>query len=71
MNLYNKLIHILVLIANLYLFRSPIGVTELILVWRYPVGTIEQDDVHYVTLIHYLDSYHITVGLPRPVIKNE
>ena len=71
MNLYNKLIHILVLIANLYLFRSPVGVTELILVWRYPVDTTEQDDVHYITLIHYLDSYHIIVGLPRPVIRNE
>ena len=35
MNIYNKLIHILVLIADLYLFRSPVGVTELILVRRY------------------------------------
>ena len=31
MNSYNKLVNILVLIADLYLFRSPIGVTELIL----------------------------------------
>ena len=36
MNSYNKLIHILVLIADLYLFRSPVGVTELILVQRNP-----------------------------------
>ena len=36
MNLYNKLIHILVLIADLYLFRSSVGVTELILIRRYP-----------------------------------
>ena len=35
MNSYNKLIHILILIVDLYLFRSPIGVTELILVRRY------------------------------------
>ena len=51
--LYNKLIHILVLIADLYLFRSLVRVTELILVqisrrsyraYTYtevPVGTIE------------------------------
>ena len=32
MNSYNKLIHILVLIADLYLFRTPVGVIELILV---------------------------------------
>ena len=37
MNSYNKLIHILVLIADLYLFRYPIGVTDLILVRRYPL----------------------------------
>ena len=30
MNSYNKLTHILVLIEDLYLFRSPVGVTELI-----------------------------------------
>ena len=36
MNSYNKLMHILVLIADLYLFRSPVGVIELILVRRYP-----------------------------------
>ena len=36
MSSYNKLIHILVLVADLYLFRSPVGVTELILVRRYP-----------------------------------
>ena len=32
MNSYNKLIHILVLIADLYLFKSPVGVIEFILV---------------------------------------
>ena len=36
MNSYNKLIHLFVLITDLYLFKSPVGVTELILVWRYP-----------------------------------
>ena len=54
-----KLIHILVLIADLYLFRSPVGFIDLILIWR--VGTTELILVHYFTLIHYLDSYHITV----------
>ena len=45
MNSYKKLIHILVLIADLYLFRSPVGFTELILIlisnlylFRSPVG---------------------------------
>ena len=36
MNSYNKLIHTLVLIVDLYLFRSPVGVAEFILVRRYP-----------------------------------
>ena len=35
MNSYNKLIHILVLIVDLYLFRSTVGVTELIFIQRY------------------------------------
>ena len=35
MNSYTKLIHILVLIADLYLFRSHVGVTELMLILRY------------------------------------
>ena len=70
---YNKLIHLLVLIADLYLFRSPVGVTELILyrgTRRYyrtytytevPVGTIELILVLYFNLNRYSDSYHITV----------
>ena len=48
MNSYNKIIHILVFIANLYLFISPIRVTELVLVliadlylFISPVGVIE------------------------------
>ena len=36
MNSYSKLIHILVLIADLYLSRSLVGVMELILILRYP-----------------------------------
>ena len=36
MNSYNKLIHILVLTVDLYLFRYPIGVIEVIFVRRYP-----------------------------------
>ena len=114
MNSYNKLIHILVLIANLYLLRFPLGSTELILVLitdlylirsllgisglilvlitdlylfrgirRYyraytctevSIGNMElilvqryswvhsrQKNIHYFTLIRYLDSDHITV----------
>ena len=72
MNSYNKLIHLLVLIADLYLFRSPVGVIELTLyrgTCRYyrtytytevPIGTIELILVLYFTLIHYSNSYHIT-----------
>ena len=42
MNSYNKLIHLLVLIVDSYLFRSPVGVTELILVHiEVPVVTTE------------------------------
>ena len=36
MNSYTKLIHILVLIAVLYLFKSHIEVIELMLILRYP-----------------------------------
>ena len=36
MNSYNKLIHIFVLIVDLYLFRSPEGVIKLILIQMYP-----------------------------------
>ena len=32
MNSYNKLIHILILITDLCLFRFPVGVTKLILI---------------------------------------
>ena len=41
MNSYNKLIHILVLIAELYLFRSPVGVTEAYTFTEVPVDTTE------------------------------
>ena len=45
MNSYNKLIHILVLIANLYLFRSPIGYIFVLIADLYllgsPVGVTE------------------------------
>ena len=45
MKSYNKLIHLLVLIADSYLFRSPVGhilvlITDLYL-FRSPVGVIE------------------------------
>ena len=49
----------------------PIGTIELILVQRYPWVHLEQNDIHYYSLIYYSDSYHITVGIPRPVIRNE
>ena len=77
------------LIAKLCLFRSPVGVTGLILILillenlylykstrRYyrastytevPIGTTEL----MLYLIRYLNTYHITVGLARPVIRNE
>ena len=35
MHSYNGLIHVLILITGLYLFGSPVGVTELILIQRY------------------------------------
>ena len=36
MHSYNELIQLLMLIIDLCLFRSPIGVTELILIQKYP-----------------------------------
>ena len=40
---------------------------------RVPVGTTEQIQRYIMIfiLIHYSESYHIIVGLPRPVIRNE
>ena len=93
---YSKLI----LITDLCLFGTPVGVTELILIqnlyliYRYgstrgynrdlsdtgvPIGTTEQIQryiqiftlIHFIILIHYSEYYHINVGLPRPVIRNE
>ena len=32
---YTELIHVLILISSLYSFRSPVGVTELMLIQRY------------------------------------
>ena len=90
----------LILITDLCLFGTPVGVTELILIqnlyliYRYgrtcgyyrdlsdtgvPIGITEQIQryiqiltlIHFFILIHYSESYHITVGLPRPVIRNE
>ena len=66
MNSYNKIIYLLVLITDLYLFRSLVGVTELILyrgTRRYyrtyiytevPVGTIELILVLYFTLLLFV-----------------
>ena len=49
---YNGFIHVLIFITSLCLFRSPLGVTELI-------------------LIHHSGYFHITKGIPIPVIINE
>ena len=36
-----------------------------------PVGTIDQNDTHLFTRIPHSGYYHITMGIPRPVIINE
>ena len=70
--LYNKLIFIrdshrsyraysyaeLMLITDLCLFGTLVGVTEL-------------NDTPSFPLIHYSGYYHITMGIPRPVLINE
>ena len=79
---------------DLCLFRSPVGVTEFILILilladlylykstrRYyrtytytevPVGIFKSKRyIYFFTPIRYSDSYHITAGLPRPEIRNE
>ena len=44
--------------------------------WAYsylevPVGTTDQNDTHLLTRIPHSDYYHITMGIPRPVLINE
>ena len=36
-----------------------------------PVGTTDQNDTHLFTCIPHLGYYHITMGIPRPVLINE
>ena len=36
-----------------------------------PVGTTDQNDIHLFTLIHHSGYYHLTMGIPRPVLINE
>ena len=36
-----------------------------------PVGTTDQNDTHLFTRIPYSGYYHITMGIPRPVIINK
>ena len=33
-----------------------------------PVGITDQNDTHSFPLIHYSGYYHITMGIPRPVL---
>ena len=85
--------HILVLIEKLYLLKSTVGVTELILIpilladlylyrgtpryyrpYTYtevPVGTFREKRCTLLSFYSYSNFYHVTVGLPVPVIRNE
>ena len=36
-----------------------------------PVSITDQNDTHLFTLIPHSGYYHITVGIPRPVLVNE
>ena len=35
------------------------------------IGTTDQNDTHLFTRLPHLGYYHITMGIPRPVIINE
>ena len=35
------------------------------------VGITDHNDIHLFILIHHSGYYHITMGIPRPVIINE
>ena len=66
-----KLILILILLTDLYFYRGTRRYHKACTFTEVPVGTTEYNDIHFFTLIRHSDSYHITVGLPRPVIRNE
>ena len=53
------------------LFRSPVRVTEIIAYSEVSVGTTDQNDTHLFSLIPSYGYYHITMGIPRPVLINE
>ena len=38
---------------------------------KVPVGITDQNNIHLFTLIRHLGFYYITMGIPRPVIRNE
>ena len=62
-----ELILILILLENLYLYKSTRRYYRASTYTEVPIGTIEL----MLYLIRYLNTYHINVGLPRPVIRNE
>ena len=37
---------------------------------KIPVGITDQNDTHSFTLIHHSGYFHMTKGIPRPVIIN-
>ena len=36
-----------------------------------PVGITDQNDTRLFTLIHHSGYFHITIGIPRPVLINK
>ena len=62
-----KLILILILLVDLYLYKSTRRYYRDSTYTEVPVGTTEL----MLYLICYSNSYHITVGLHRPAIRNE
>ena len=36
-----------------------------------PVGITDQNDTRLFTLIHHSSYFHITMGIPRPVLINK
>ena len=69
---------LILILQDLYLFGSPVGVTELSLmqnlclfVFRNTCSYSYQNDTPSFPLIQYSSYYHITMETPRPVLIKE
>ena len=80
-HIYSKHITITDIIIFMHSYKELIQLLMLIRISRrsyrtysyseVPVGITDQNDIHLFILIHRSGYYHITMGIPRPVIINE